>query len=620
MITNKTVSDLIRGLNQTDETEDLEVKRAAEIGKSLLETVCALSNEPDLGGGTILLGVEKEEQSLFPAFICSGLKSVDKLVTEISTQAATTFNIPIRVSISQEWVGGKCVIRVDVPELPSSSKPLFFKARGLPSGALRRIGSTDQHCTQEDMFVFYHTRSDEAPDQHIIDGVTWDDIDPEAVLAYRRARERVNPLAEELSWSDVELLMSLRCAIGHDPIKITRAGLVSFGKASALRRVDPSNRVDYIRLSGKQWLPEKDVAFDALELRGPTLRTVGRVISAILDDLPRSIRMEEGSPQRVDVPVIPERVIREAVVNAIAHRSYQKFGPVQVIRYSNRLEIRNPGYSLKSQDRFDEPGSTLRNPYIAEVLHETRFAETKGSGVRIMRQKMTEMGLAEPTFISSRDDNTFSAIFLFHHFLSEEDWDWLSRFAEYALDNDQIRALVFVREMGAIDNAAYRHLCQVDVMGASMSLRKLRSYRLLDLRGSGSRTYYVPGEALTAIPGSVSSIPANGGNIPARATNTHAARGGSLANLPASLAVDIERLGKRLHPDAAEALILRICRHQPCSGEEIATVMGRTKDYVTQKYLYQMIKRGSLVYLYPEMMKHPQQKYKTPDLNDQDKP
>jgi ATP-dependent DNA helicase RecG len=35
--------------------------------------------------------------------------------------------------------------------------------------------------------------------------------------------------------------------------------------------------------------------------------------------------------------------------------------------YANRLEIRNPGFSLKSQDHLGEPGSQLRNPKICSV-------------------------------------------------------------------------------------------------------------------------------------------------------------------------------------------------------------------------------------------------------------
>ena len=51
-----------------DETERIEAKRSAEIGNSVMETVCAFANEPGLGGGHLLLGVAREEMALFERF------------------------------------------------------------------------------------------------------------------------------------------------------------------------------------------------------------------------------------------------------------------------------------------------------------------------------------------------------------------------------------------------------------------------------------------------------------------------------------------------------------------------------------------------------------------------
>ena len=59
-----------------------------------------------------------------------------------------------------------------------------------------------------------------------------------------------------------------------------------------------------------------------------------------------------------------------------------RHSPAQIIRYSNRIEILNPGYSLKDMASLGTPGSRLRNPVIAAVLHELNWAETKGSGSR----------------------------------------------------------------------------------------------------------------------------------------------------------------------------------------------------------------------------------------------
>jgi len=92
--------------------------------------------------------------------------------------------------------------------------PLYSIAvvTGLPRGAYRRIGSTDQHCTDEDVALFYQLRS-----HHTYDETAIEDIDPErdfdaaAIRGYRNARAEMSPDAPELGWTDAELLHAL-CA------------------------------------------------------------------------------------------------------------------------------------------------------------------------------------------------------------------------------------------------------------------------------------------------------------------------------------------------------------------------------------------------------------------------
>lgn len=214
-----------------------------------------------------------------------------------------------------------------------------------------------------------------------------------------------------------------------------------FGKSVALRRCFPMTRVDYIRVLGREWVPHPDRRFDTVELRAPLFTLLRRTQAAVLDDLPKGFGLEEGQLQRSDTPVIPLRALREALVNALMHRSYRVQAPVQVIRYANRLEIRNPGFSLKSPDHLGEPGSMPRNPHIAAVLHETRFAETKGSGIRAMREAMDKAGgLVPPLFESDRGQDQFSTLFFFHHFLGEDDIRWLAQFKALHLSDEEARA------------------------------------------------------------------------------------------------------------------------------------------------------------------------------------
>lgn len=71
-----------------------------------------------------------------------------------------------------------------------------------------------------------------------------------------------------------------------------------------------------------------------------------------------------------------------------------------------------------------------------------RLAETKGRGFAIMRERMEKAGLSPPPFESSRKDNRFALFILFHHLLMEEDLEWLARFDDLHLTNEERQALV----------------------------------------------------------------------------------------------------------------------------------------------------------------------------------
>ncbi len=599
----KSAKDIIEELNNIDEHQQIEAKLGS--GNSTLETICAFANESGLGGGVILIGVERKENTLFPFYDVKGVEDSDKITCDIASQCASMFNIPIRPTIKTEEVDGKKVILIEIAEAANSEKPIYFKSKGLPKGAYRRIGSTDQKCTEDDLVALFSQRDIETYDETILRGATLSDIDPEAVEYYRILRKRVNPTAEELSWSDEELLIALS-ALSPQTKQPTLTGILLFGTRKALRRLLPMSRVDYIRIPGKEWVEDPDERFSTTDMRGSLLHLVQRVQDQVFEDLPKAFALNEGSVQ-AESQSLPAKVLREAIVNSLMHASYRVHQPIQILRYSNRIEIRNSGYSLKNADHLGEPGSNPRNPKIAAIFHETNLAETKGSGIRIMRKLMEDNGFAPPTFESDRENDLFIARLLLHHFLTPADINWLAGFTIDELNDAQKRSLIFVRETGAVDNQTYRQLNGVDTLGASTDLRYLRDVNLLEKKGKGSTTYYVPGEKMLGEDGGKS----NTHNLNAETHNlsdkTH-----NLNMLPEALVSELNNIGKRPGKTKREELLLAICSSGEWSTSELAAFLN-IKDplYLQRTYLKPLIKTHKLVYKYPDMINHPNQKYKT---------
>jgi len=292
------------------------------------------------------------------------------------------------------------------------------------------------------------------------------------------------------------------------------------------------------------------------------------------------------------------------------HRSYRIHGAVQIIRYANRLEIRNPGHSLVADDRLGEPGSETRNPLIAAVLHETNLAETKGSGIRVMRELMAQAGLTPPTFESDRHRNRFIPTLLFHHFLSSEDWAWLAHFTELNLSDEEARALVFLRELGAINNARYRDLNRVDVLKASKHLRRLRQHGLVEQKGKGSDTYYIPTQRMLESwpikPVKPEAKPVKPEAKPVKPANTDVI----LRDVPMPVRTALAHLQPHAQLSTIQDLAWQLCAWKPLRSIELSNLLGRHRNYVTNSIITPMVRTGRLVMTIPDQPKHPHQRYR----------
>ena len=595
--------DILNRLNSLDEDKRVEAKTGSRIDRSLMETICSFSNEPNMGGGDIILGVESSEMPNdkgVKTYHVVGVNDTDKLQSDIASQCSSIFNIAVRPDVTVEDLHGKNVIIVSIAELDMRSRPLYFKNEGLPRGAYRRIGSTDQRCTEDDMPLFYS--SVESYDSMIISDSTIDDVDENAISRYRTLREHVNPQAEELEYNDQDLLLALGASKkdANGVIRLTQTGLLVFGKSIAQRRTIPAMRIDYIRVPGTTWIEDADNRFDTIDMRGPLILLVKRAYNAIVDDLPKGFILADGELQAKRNIGMPEKVIREAVVNAFIHRTYRVNQPIQIIRYSNRIEIINPGFSLKTEDALGEPGSVLRNPFISAIFHETNIAETKGSGISAMRKLMKKANMVPPTFESDHTRNQFTARLLLHHFLGEDDVKWFEMFKSFELSDEQKLAMVFVREVGAIDNITYRQLSGLKSSRASKDLSNMVNSNLLEAKKHSSQTYYVMGAELK-----VRIKDSENSNQPTTDSSSPTSE-----SLSIDLKDKIEKIGKRTRDkELLLEIVMDICKIKPRSISEIARITNRTDNYVKHNIVATLRKNGKLTYTIPEMINHPEQKY-----------
>ena len=99
------------------------------------------------------------------------------------------------------------------------------------------------------------------------------------------------------------------------------------------------------------------------------------------------VKNENGG--REEIRSYPKEAIREALVNAIAHRDYSIYGTqIDIDIYSDRIEIVSPGSWLLSKDYNDYPTGTIpsirRNSIIAACLDVANLMERGGTGFQTM--------------------------------------------------------------------------------------------------------------------------------------------------------------------------------------------------------------------------------------------
>ena len=477
---------------RSGEFEDtyIEVKRARRgLPEYLYETLSAFANQT--GGGVIILGIDETKR-----FAVSGVEDVQR-VLEALGDIATKMVPPLPLDACVVKVEGRPVIVVEVPECDYRQKPCYYGPAGLQKGAYIRVGNTNRRMTEYEVFSFLSNRGQPAFDQEPVREASLEDLDQELIAVYfDRVKNRSPQLWQRLRLDEkdwVEKLIALNLAVRvNDSVHPTLAGLLMFGIWP--QRYFPSLTITFVRYYGTEAGvkgPRGERFMDSAKFEGPIPEMIEEAVRRVIANM-RQSTLIEGLLHRVLLEY-PEEAVREAIVNAVAHRDYSPYARGSQIRiqmYADRLEVQSPGglFGPVNEDNLEETQST-RNQLLMRLLEEMGFVENRGSGIRAMIAAMREARLEPPRFRDTRA--FFQVTFKNHTLMTRETVDWLNRVAgAVPLNDNQRMALAYLRYNEKMTNSDYRRLNNVDTVQATRELRGLVETGLVRMHGTRRWAYY----------------------------------------------------------------------------------------------------------------------------------
>lgn len=333
-------------------------------------TLAAFANS---GGGRLFLGVEDDGTVTG----VGDLQQADKLMLQVSQVAADA--VGIACPIDKVDVRGQLVLVVRVPGF-TAGRPYLYR-----SIAYVRDANRSRPATRDEQIRLLQSADDVHFDEQPVRDCTRAELRDEAVEEFVTASYDPVEVADQARDA---LLRALKCLDSDGTPTVT--GVLFFGKDP--QRFLPDARISALRFHGTE---PGDEARDAREIGGRLPDQIERAMEFLDRHLLRPWRIEGLT--RVDGG-IPERVLREALVNAVVHRDYGMTAQVRLFVFDDRIEITNPGGLLNrmTPQSIRMGLSQRRNPAVSSLLAKIRRREAVGAGILTMFRLMRERGLPEP--------------------------------------------------------------------------------------------------------------------------------------------------------------------------------------------------------------------------------
>lgn len=453
----KNLSDLIGN----DESTIIEWKPSLSQINDIIETATAFANTE---GGNIFIGVSKNGKLLG---IQIGKDTIEKLTNELSQHT----DPKIHPKITTKKIEDKEIIIIEVKE----STDHLVLAFGRP---YKRVGKSTVKMSKDE----YENRILEKHkeklqfDSQIYKEAKIKDIDKIAVKEFLKIAKTERGLDISSNLQIEEILMRLKLLQDN---KLTNSAVLLFGK-------NPQNfflqsEIKCVRFKGT------DVTGTMIDMKDIGSNLINQIIEAekfVFNHISLSSWIEENKIEREEKWEYPPKAIREALVNAVAHRDYYSSSKVQIRIFDDRIEIWNPGKLPKGwtiETLKQKHKSQPFNPIIARVFFWIKYIEEVGTGTNKIIEWCKEWGLPEPDFeyVETSLIVTLKKTNITEEYLKSLD-----------LNERQRKTIEYLKKYRIISNKEYREINQIGKVIAVKELNQLVSKGVLRIRGKGRALKY----------------------------------------------------------------------------------------------------------------------------------
>lgn len=436
-----------------------EVLSAQASARRIAESLAALANAE--GGWVLLLEEGGDRAAALEDPPASMRRALEALLLCEPRLAAP---LPRR-----EQVGGRWLVALEAP----AGLAHVYAVQGR---YLQRRGRENVPLGDYELARLLVARGQVSYDAQAVPQATLSDLDWPRVERYL-ARLGAPP-AEDLAQA-----LRLRGGLTPEGDAPTYAGVLVFGREP--ERLVRCSEIVAVRYAGR----EMGDRFVREEIRGPLPQQIQRAEAFVLANMRREVRLV--GLEREEWIEYPQEAVREAIVNAVAHRDYGIHGDnIRLLLFADRLEVYSPGrlpghVTVENilQERFS------RNEIIVQMLADLGYIERLGYGIDRMVALMAQHGLPPPLFEETA--NGFRVTLRGAPEALEAPQP-ASRWRHHGFNPRQIRLLEYLDQHEQITNREYQALCpEVSAETLRRDLADLVRRGALLKIGEKRGTYYV---------------------------------------------------------------------------------------------------------------------------------